>query len=312
MGIKYSKKNNTKIDKILFKKGCNFTIDLTNNNMEIKYPENNIKIDRILLESQNDIISYIEYSKEINDKFKKIKQNVSELKQKSLEIEITELLNSEIEKNNLLKNELKFKRQKNTNYYENLKKKLEAQYENIEENSKQDFENFRTKLFNSIYNILFDIDYQKGGMFSSDKYIVSMKEFDKKKVKQVLNNSFTDFYKKILKDAKKLLESIDIELDENTYEIILIDFIKKTYVEASLDSLYAIYYLWKNKETENYSEIKKDLKIAIDLAIADERIYAITLAFLQKIYNDIESDIENKINDQNDIINQLLENISKL
>ena len=309
------KQNKEKLKKLLeqanrlFEKGENFTINFTNDNVEINHSENNIKIDRILLESQDNIASYIEYDKKVNEKFKEIKKNISELKHKSIEREITELYNNETEKINLIKNKLKTKRQNNINKYENIKKKLEEQYRHIDKKSEKDFKNFRTNLFNQIYKKLFDIDYVEGGIFSSDKHIVSMKKFDENKIKQIdktLNNSFTNFYKLIFNDAKKLLKSIEIELDENSYEIKLTEFIKNTYVEASSDSLYSIYYLWQDMEYVD------DIKKAIDFAIADERIYQITLEFLQVIYNEIEGEIENEINNQNSIINQLLDNLSKL
>jgi len=294
-----------------FEKGENFDIKFSDNEVKIINSKNDIKIERILLEEQDEIQTYINYNKEVYLKFDEIKNNIAVIKRRSLEKKIRLLYDAETEKINLIKNKLEKRKQENTNKYEILKKKLEEQYSHIKKKSEKDFDNFRINLFNQIFEILFNHKYG-GVLIHKHKFTINEIEKDIEKIKEIIDNSFTNFYQLILKDAKKLLKSIQIEFDDTNYEIMLIDFIKDTYIEASIDSLKVIYNLWNDIEikSQNIEKTEKYIKKQIDLAIADERMYHITLEFLKEIYQDTTKNTQNETEEKNNIINQLLENMN--
>jgi len=309
------KNNKLNFNKIIEKanqfldEGAIFNIDFSKENIVLNVNSEDLKIERFQTFFDDDLKIYLEYYNNLTEKFLEIKNNINSIKYKNLEIKLNHLFDKENVRLNNISTKLCDKLKKEEQDYNTIKCKLEGQFKHISEKSKEDFKNFRTNLFNKIYDEIFIHNFEEGGWFSSDKHIVKIKDFNKTKInqiEQIIDKAFGDFYQKIIQDTKKLMNKTQLTLNEDIYEIQIIKFLKDTYVAASVDSLIALFNIWTDREYENFSGVELNLKRQIDLAIADERIYDTTLTLLEIVYNNEIKNLHYEKEEQLNHINNLI------
>lgn len=168
----------------------------------------------------------------------------------------------------------------------------------IESRSSVYFDDLQEQLNNSIFNILYSIDYQSAGFFEGEKYFLKPK-LDTDERRQILFNlistEFNSFYNKLAADYTTCLTKFDIDVHENEwFEFSRV--LKDSFVQMSFNSVLGSYLLVVEFQLgQNESETRKIFNGALELLMSHHEMKSFSTAFFNYIIEDLVEKRQNII-----------------